>query len=268
MSLRPAESPQRLTLSGVETAAIGRRSFLVGAGRGALGLAVLGLAGCTADEATGEERGSASGLDWSRVDLAYVSAYVLVRGREAVLVDTGLSDSADEIGQALETAGSGWDRVRAVVVTHAHFDHILGLPAVAERAARARLYAGALDIEAALSEMPSWPRQLAPERRLHAVGDGDEVFGLQVVATPGHTPGHVAVFDTDSGLLVAGDALTNTVDGHLGGSLRDVTYDKSAAADSVRKMAALRPQVILVGHGPPVERQAAAQLRSLARSMD
>jgi glyoxylase-like metal-dependent hydrolase (beta-lactamase superfamily II) len=98
-------------------------------------------------------------------------------------------------------------------------------------------------------------------------GEDEEIFGLHVVATPGHTRGHIAVFDPDSAVLVAGDALTNTVDGHLGGSLPDVTEDKAAAAASVRRLAALRPRFILVGHGPPVERDAAAQLRRLANSL-
>ena len=254
--------------------ALGRRLFLRQAGRGVLGVAVLGSAGCRVDDGLGEARaparsGSAAGLAWSRVDLAYVSAYVLVRRGEAAVVDTGVGGSADQIGAALADAGSGWDGVRAVVVTHAHFDHIGSLGDVADRAPDARLYAGAHDLDFISTPPPPPPGGGPPSppsfgRRLQAVGGDDEVFGLQVVATPGHTPGHVAVFDPASGVLVAGDALTNTIDGVLGGSLPEVTVDKAAAAESVRKLAALSPQIILVGHGPPVERAAAAKLRRLA----
>ena len=95
--------------------------------------------------------------------------------------------------------------------------------------------------------------------------DGEEVFGLQVVDTPGHTPGHIAVFDTDSRVLVAGDAISNTIDG-LKGPMSEFTRDMPTAEESVRKLAALEPQVILFGHGPPVQRDAAAQLRRLASS--
>ncbi|HEX7188683.1 MAG TPA: MBL fold metallo-hydrolase [Actinomycetes bacterium] len=100
---------------------------------------------------------------------------------------------------------------------------------------------------------------------MRAVADGDEAFGLQVVGSPGHTAGHIAVFDHDAAVLVAGDAVTNT-DG-LAGSNPQFTEDDAAAADSVRKLAGLEPRVILVGHGPPVDRGAAAELQRLARSL-
>jgi glyoxylase-like metal-dependent hydrolase (beta-lactamase superfamily II) len=263
--------------SGFQAASLARRGFLVHAGRGVLAVAVLGLAGCATDDEAGPapapaRSGFAAGLAWYRVDLAYVSAYVLVRGRQAAVVDTGYGGSADRIGAALEAAGTGWDGVRHVLVTHAHYDHAEGLADVAERATGATLYAGAADLDVIASPPPGPPGSPAQgtpaARRIRAVTDGEDVFGLQVVTTPGHTLGHIAVFDADSSVLVAGDALTNTVDGMLAGALPVVTVDPAAAADSVRKLAALDPRVILVGHGPPVERDAAAKLWRLASTLN
>lgn len=255
---------------------IGRRLLLVQATRGALGIAVLGA--CTADrESDGASSqglgGSAGGLAWRRVDLAYVSAYILVRGGDAAVVDVGYPGVADQIGAALAAAGTGWDRVRDVVITHAHGDHCGSLDDVAERAASAKLHAGAADVEMIRSAPPDGPgprvvgRWEEYARRLQPVADGAEVLGMQVVATPGHTPGHIAVFDADSAVLVAGDALTNTIDGTLGGSLAFVTWDQGTAEASVRKLAALEPRIILVGHGPAVEHDAALTLRRLASSV-
>ena len=102
---------------------------------------------------------------------------------------------------------------------------------------------------------------------MRPVTDGEEVFGLQMVETPGHTPGHLAVFDADSRVLVAGDAISNTING-LQGPMSEFTGDMRTAEESVRKLAALEPEVILFGHGPPVQRDAAAQLRRLASSHD
>ncbi len=196
-------------------------------------------------------------MDWWRVDFAYVSAYVLVRGREAALVDCGLGSRVDEIGAVLGAAGTGWDRVRHILITHSHPDHHAGLKEVTARAPDAALYAGAAETES----MPDW----AALWQFRPVTDGQEVFGLQVVDTPGHTPGHIAVFDTDSRVLVAGDALTNTIDG-LEGPMPEFTDDMPTAEESIRKLAAMEPRTILLGHGPPVQRDAAAQLRRLANS--
>src|SRR5215218_1533381 len=250
---------------------VGRRWFLRQAGRGAVGFAVLGLAACSGtDDPTAENTdtaapetptesrsstaGGSGGLAWSRVDLGFVSAYVLVRGREAAVVDTGVGGSADEIGAVLDKAGPGWAGVRHVVLTHKHPDHAGSVGDVLTQATNATGYVGAADLA-----------EVQAPRQLKALGDGDEVLGLQVVATPGHTAGHLAVFDADTGLLVAGDALTNM--DRLAGSNPQFTEDKVAAVASVRKLAQLAPRTILVGHGAPVVDGASTALRNLASSL-
>lgn len=257
---------------------VGRRWVLRQAGRGVVGFAVLGVVSCSSegDPAGGRtpagSGGSRSGsptsagtsptdpgtgggptLAWSRVDLGFVAAYVLVRGREAAVVDTGVTGSADAIRAVLDEAGPGWAGVRHVVLTHKHPDHAGSIGEVLAEAGGATGYVGAADL----------PEVDAP-RELTTVGDGDEVFGLQIVATPGHTAGHVAVFDPSTRVLVAGDALNNTEG--LAGSNPQFTEDEAAAAASVRKLAALQPRTILVGHGDPVADGAAA-LEQLAAGL-
>jgi glyoxylase-like metal-dependent hydrolase (beta-lactamase superfamily II) len=244
---------------------VARRWVLRQAGRGVVGFAVLGLAACSdvGDKApqgvpsptTGARGGSSPSqrLAWSRVDLGFVSAYVLVRGDEAAVVDTGVEGSADAIGAVLDESGPGWAGVRHVVLTHKHNDHAGSLSEVLSRSDRATGYVGAADLEAVDVE------------NLRALADGDEVFGLQVVATPGHTPGHMAVFDPGTKLLVAGDALNN--EGRLSGANPGFSEDMGAAAASVRTLAALAPATILVGHGAPVTDDAASALAELADSL-
>ncbi len=250
---------------------VGRRWVLVQGGRGAVAIAVLGLLGCGGDDATSEDtkatddvtptqpgEGSTpaneGGLAWSRVDLGFVSAYVLVRGGEAAVVDTGVGGSADAIGKVLTEAGPGWAGVRHVVLTHKHADHAGSISDVLDRATQAKGYAGAADLV-----------DVESGDRLSPLADGDDVLGLQIVATPGHTAGHLAVFDADSGVLVAGDALTN--DGGLKGSNPQFTDDETASAGSIAKLAALQPTTILVGHGAPILDGAAAALTELAAAV-
>jgi glyoxylase-like metal-dependent hydrolase (beta-lactamase superfamily II) len=248
---------------------IDRRTLLADLGRGALAVAVLGWTACGGDDSEddGGGAGAASSSTSSRerdaggealvdqrVSLGFVSAYVLVRGREAAVVDTGVAGSAPQIEQGLTAAGSSWEDVRHVILTHNHPDHAGSVGDVMEAAAEARGYAGAADI-------PS----IDAARDLVAVEDGEEVFGLRVVTTPGHTAGHIAVLDPDSGLLIAGDALNNTAG--LGGSPPQVTADAAQAEESVKKLADLDVQRILFGHGDPLEQNAAQALRDLAASL-
>lgn len=127
-----------------------------------------------------------------------MSAYVLVRGNEAAVVDTGVGGSGEAIGTVLDEAGPGWAGVRHVVLTHKHPDHAGSVSEVLDQAPDATGYLGQADLG-----------EVDASRALTALSDGDEVFWLQIVGTPGHTAGHVAVFDADTGVLVAGDALTN-----------------------------------------------------------
>ena len=243
--------------------------MLVQTGRGAVGIAVLGVAApCGGSSPTAENvepldhdtqqtqsgaTSSAGGsMSWERVDLDFVSAYVLVRGNEAAVVDTGVGGSADAIGEVLDRAGPGWAGVRHVVLTHKHPDHAGSVSDVLDQATSATGYIGRAD----LTEV---------DAQLSALGDGDEVFGLQIVGTPGHTAGHISVFDEDTGVLVAGDALTN--DGELAGSSPEFTENEALAAASVLKMARLRPKTILVGHGEPIVDVGAAALERLASSL-
>jgi glyoxylase-like metal-dependent hydrolase (beta-lactamase superfamily II) len=146
------------------------------------------------DGSSGAPPSSAAGeVTWQRADLGFVSAYVLARGGEAAVVDTGVGGSEDAIGDALSAAGLDWDAVGHVILTHRHGDHAGSIDAVLAAAPDASAYAGAEDI----------PAINAP-RALTSVGDGDRVFDLQIVTSPGHTAGHISVLDDVGGILVAG----------------------------------------------------------------
>ena len=263
---------------------ITRRAFLADLGRGSLALAVVGIAACAApgssagpssrataasgSAASGSAgasppeptaggsspaggSGSTGGIDWERVDLGFVSAYVLVRAGEAAIVDTGVAGSEGAIAAALQGLGLGWDAVAHVILTHKHPDHAGSITAVLDQATTATGYAGSADL-------PS----ISSPRALQSVADGDRVFDLRIVATPGHTVGHIAVLDEAGGILVAGDAL-GTVGGVLSGSNPQFTEDSAAAQASVVKLGALRFETLLVGHGDPILEGASAQVAAL-----
>jgi glyoxylase-like metal-dependent hydrolase (beta-lactamase superfamily II) len=189
--------------------------------------------------------------DWRRVNLSFVSAYILIRGGETAIVDLGTPGSGAAIEAGLKAAGTGWNSVRHVILTHRHQDHAGGLADVGPKATAATVYGGAADVGAITSSTP-----------LKALNDGDDVFGLRIIGTPGHTAGHIAVFDASTGVLVAGDAL-RTTQGLAGPDPRN-TANMVEAAASVKKMATLDVKVILPGHGAPLTTGAAEALAKLA----
>jgi glyoxylase-like metal-dependent hydrolase (beta-lactamase superfamily II) len=190
-----------------------------------------------------------------QVNLGFVNAYVLVRGKEAAVVDTGTPNNGSKIADVVRTAGLGWDGVHHVILTHYHPDHIGSVGEVLAAAPKATAYAGAADIP-----------QIKSPRPLKAVGDNDDVFGLRVIATPGHTPGHVCVFDPAGSLLILGDAMNN-IDSKLAGPNPQYTTDMAQAHQSVRKLAKLTFQRAVFGHGDPIDKGASQAIAKLAATL-
>lgn len=265
-----------------------RRAFMLDLGKGTLAVAVFGLGAmaCSEDDpisptstpSTSPESSTPptttpvttspqttnpvttkplaiEAVQWERVNLGFVSAYVLARAGEAAVVDTGVSGSEGDIAASLAAIGMTWTDVGHIIVTHLHGDHQGSLPAVMNAATGATAYAGAGDI----TEISS-PRPITP------VGDGDMVFDLEIIDTPGHTPGHISVLDEPGGLLIAGDAL-NGADGGVIGANPDFTADIPLADDSVRKLATFTFDTVVFGHGDPVVGNASQQVAELAASI-
>ncbi len=260
----------------------GRRLFLAHATRAGAGLMIIGTtAACASDSPAGvaepvpstppqgsgvdadsstsapssepSEPPSAAAFDWRRVDLGFVSAYLLVSDDQVVVVDAGVKGSETDIEDALTELGLGWYAVEHVIFTHNHPDHIGSAAAILE-AANARAYAGEADLLA-----------INVAQEVEPVADGDEVLGLRIVATPGHTPGHISVLDPTGGVLVAGDALVGAADGGgVAGPDAAYTADMTTAIESVRKLSALQFETLLFGHGEPVEEDADARVAELA----
>jgi glyoxylase-like metal-dependent hydrolase (beta-lactamase superfamily II) len=248
-----------------------RRAFILDLGKGGLAVAIFAMTtmACSDDAEPGVTISGSSddptptdppspaavGVTWERVNLGFVSAYVLARRGEATIVDTGIPDSEAAIETSLGVLDLEWDDVSNVIVTHLHDDHKGSLPAVLNLATAATGYAGFADIPG----IPS-PRELV------GVGDGDSVFGLTIIDTPGHTPGHISVLDERSGLLVAGDAMTGG-DGGVAGANPQFTADMATAGDSIKKLAGFSYDTVVFGHGEPVIGNASEQVAALAAQL-
>lgn len=199
----------------------------------------------------------------------FVNAYFVQEDDGVTLVDTTMNAAEKLIAAAPGT-------IRRIALTHGHGDHVGSLDGLKKRLGNSvEVLMPEIDAQIHAGEREktggSWPKlETVPDVRLKP---GDKVGSLEVVASPGHTPGHVAFLDTRDRALLAGDVFTTfgrvEVTNHFYPRFplaAMVTWDKERDLESARALRALEPSVLLVGHGPVVQSPAAAIDAAIARA--
>jgi len=100
--------------------------------------------------------------------------------------------------------------------------------------------------------------------------DGDVIEalgGLQVIHTPGHTPGSICLYDPQRRALLCGDTLFNknpmTGKEELQLSIPLLTWDRAQVLESIRKLSTLPVEVLCCGHGQPIRQGGGERIRAL-----
>ena len=208
--------------------------------------------------------------------LHFVNAFLVREDDGFTLVDTTVGGGAQGLIEAAAAAGA---EIRRIALTHGHSDHVGSLDALKERLGGvevflseldARIHAGEKVVEGKLPG--SWPKNIKTVADVRLTG-GERIGSLEVISTPGHTPGHMAFLDTRDKTLIAGDVYTSygvvAVTNHF--NLRfplaaPATWDKAKDAESARKLRQLEPRLLVVGHGPAVTDPLAAMDRAISRA--
>lgn len=211
----------------------------------------------------------------------FVNAFLVGEDDGLTLVDTTIAGGAGAILRAADRLGQPIVRI---ALTHAHGDHIGQLDALAAALPEAEVLISARDARLLAKDMTPEPDEpvdaklrggypgaaTRPSRTLVA---GERVGSLQVVAAPGHTPGHVAFLDTRDGTLIAGDAYST-----LGGVTTSAranprfplvamaTWHRPTALSTARALRALDPARLAVGHGSVIDRPGPAMDAAIARA--
>jgi glyoxylase-like metal-dependent hydrolase (beta-lactamase superfamily II) len=206
-----------------------------------------------------------------------VNAYLVEEDDGLTLIDTTLPRAAAVILKAADGRA-----IRRIALTHAHGDHVGSLDELAGKlpgvevlisGRDARLLAGDKSLDP--GEQRGKLRGSYPgtkTRPTRTVEPGERIGSLEVVAAPGHTPGHVAFLDTRDRTLYCGDAYST-----LGGVATSAkvnwrfplpalaTWDRETALETARALRGLDPARLAPGHGTIVESPGAAMDAAIAR---
>jgi glyoxylase-like metal-dependent hydrolase (beta-lactamase superfamily II) len=205
----------------------------------------------------------------------YMNQYVIVNEATLTVVDMLLGESdVDNLEKQLGTQGWSLDDVNHMLITHAHPDHIGGLPEF-QRRSNATTYAHRIDAQVIRGETDgalanpdeltgfsrliyrqvSQQRSIEPARVDVNLSDGDQLNdileGLQVIHLPGHSHGQVGFYVPQQKLLIGGDVMMYYF-GSLRMPIRAVSPDWNEVKQSIRRVAAMYVDILCLGHGKPL----------------
>jgi glyoxylase-like metal-dependent hydrolase (beta-lactamase superfamily II) len=208
----------------------------------------------------------------------FVNAYLVREDDGFTLVDTMLPRSAKPILEAARKAGAPIVRI---ALTHAHGDHIGSLDALADALPGVEVLISSRDARLLVKDFSMDPGEPDAKPRGSYPGaktvptstfePGDRVGSLEVIAAPGHTPGHVAFFDHRDRTLLCGDAYST-----LGGVATSAkpnprfplptfgTWHRPTELASARALRDLDPARLAPGHGRILESPGEAMERAIA----
>lgn len=197
------------------------------------------------------------------------------KGGGWTLLDTGLpagKSPAPVVGlleKYAQAHGIALSSIRNILITHLHADHTGNLKELAAKT-KAKVYAHWVEAAFLAGDPPYKGPGMPPPDRVEVhekLKDGTalDVFdGLVAVASPGHTPGHLSYYCPSRKILFAGDAVFN-VEGRIVVSSKEFTFSQSLALISLRRLATLDVESVVMYHGTPVLHGGAAPLRAAAR---
>ncbi|MDW0109765.1 MBL fold metallo-hydrolase [Sporosarcina aquimarina] len=218
------------------------------------------------------------------VQIVNVIFYGKPGDEEWVLIDAGMPKSSEKIMEAAAARFGPGRPPKAIILTHAHFDHVGALIDLLEEWKDVPVYAHESEY-AFITGQQDYPKPDAsveggmvakmsfmfPGESIN-IGDRAHVLptdhsipympGWKWVHTPGHTAGHISLFRETDHALIAGDAFVTvkqdalykviTQELEMNGPPRYLTPDWESTELSVKNLAALQPELAITGHGVPV----------------
>lgn len=191
---------------------------------------------------------------------------ILIKDEHAILIDTGFGSEVKDTEKLIKEAGVSPEELHLIVNTHYHSDHVggnfhlqknYGVP-IATHKWEADLI-NFCDPEACSAEWLDQP--VEPYRVDRKLADNDEINTgsrtLKVLHTPGHTLGHISLFEPEEEILICGDLFHQNDIGWLN-IFREGVTSIQRSLESLERLSTLRIKQAYSGHGPQIENPQAA----------
>jgi hydroxyacylglutathione hydrolase len=211
--------------------------------------------------------------------------YLLHSADKLSLIDTGMPGQAAKILTKIREFGFNSSQLKNIILTHAHIDHIGSTKELADITSAHILahnqespfieQTDILPVASGLAGLFKWlEKWLLPRSAAASVDRGledgerlDILGGVQVIHTPGHTPGAICLYQPEKKILFCGDTLFNQhpVTGRPGLRLpiKTFTIDRETARKSVEKLTRFSIKTIFFGHGKPIDEKGTEKIQDL-----
>lgn len=212
-------------------------------------------------------------------------AFLIEEAGELTLIDTLFDADGRVVLEQIRAIGRTPGDLKHIVLTHAHRSHLGGL-ATLKRMSGATVYSHEWEADIIAGErvaqQVSWRPQdplvtyhfqignninISKHHPCHVdayLVDGDHVGPLEVVHTPGHTPGHLAFWLSTHRILFCGDAVVTSP--RFMGGWPGFVLNKRQHAESLHKLADFDAEILAFGHGEPIVSGGALRLRQYLAS--
>ncbi len=196
------------------------------------------------------------------------------------LIDTGYSGNGEKILRYIESIGENPEKLTRIIATHYHPDHISSVPEIiAHTPAKLLLHPADIrhisgdKIEFVMKTggstrlLKRWQTPKLPVNICEFVNDGDIIpclGGLQVIHTPGHSPGSISLYLLKQKALFPGDAIVNAPRLMLAYLPMRQSHEK--CIQSLQKLSELDIDACLFSHGQPIFDNVSPKLRYLLKN--
>jgi glyoxylase-like metal-dependent hydrolase (beta-lactamase superfamily II) len=210
-------------------------------------------------------------IDEASNNLAHSNVYLIINGKELLVVDTGTSGNAKKIVEYIQKIGHQPAEVSTIVLTHYHMDHV-GSAKNLKDLTNAKVAASIEDADFVAGKKPyPKPKNLlfravssfikpTPVEVDILLKEGNRIGNLTVIEIPGHTPGSIALLDAQRKALFVGDTLRFDST-KISGGPKQFVWNGEKEIESIKKIAALDFDIMLPGHGEVLKVNASNKVR-------